>query len=76
MKTDIFDQMGSTWGSAIVARTEVKKFTGSMISGKYLANLDCQGLGPERIKIGRKTGYPLAGENGLVNWLRARASKQ
>ena len=73
MTTDIFDQMGSAWGSAIVARTEVKKFTGGMISGKYMANLDCQKSGPDRVKIGRKTGYPLTGENGLISWLRSRA---
>jgi hypothetical protein len=75
MTTDIFDHMGRNWGSEIVARTEIPKFTGGMISAKYLANLDCQGLGPERIKIGRKTGYPLIGENGLISWLRNRASK-
>jgi hypothetical protein len=75
MTTDIFDQMGRNWGSEIVARTEIKKFTGGMISGKYMANLDSQRLGPDRVRIGRKTGYPLSGENGLVNWLRARVSK-
>ena len=73
MITDIFDQMGRNWGSEIVARTEIRKFTGGMISSKYMANLDSQKSGPDRVKIGRKTGYPISGENGLVNWLRARS---
>ena len=75
MTTDIFDQMGKNWGSEIVARTEIRKFTGGMISGKYMANLDSLGLSPDRVKIGRKIGYKISGENGLVNWLRTRASE-
>lgn len=74
MAKDVFDQMADSWGSEIVARTQIEKFTGGMISSKYMANLDSQGLGPEeRVKIGRKTGYPVA--SSLIPWLRERSSK-
>jgi hypothetical protein len=67
---DIFDQMGERWGSPLCARTSIEKFTGDMISAKTMANLDCQGIGPERVKIGRRTGYPV---KSLIEWLRGRA---
>lgn len=69
---DIFEEMANTWGSAVVARTEIDRFTGGMISGKYLANLDSDGTGPVRVKVGRKVGYPT---RSLVQWLRDRSSK-
>lgn len=75
MTNDIFDKMADCWPSAIVARTEIKKFTGGMMSRKYLANLDSQNLGPARVKMGRKVGYPVNGANGLVEWLRERSEK-
>jgi hypothetical protein len=77
MTKDVFQQMADSWGSEIVARTQIEKFTGGMISAKYMANLDSQGEGPDRVKIGRKCGYPIGtnGTNGLIDWLRARSSK-
>jgi len=74
MTKDIFQEMAEGWESEIVARTHIEKFTGGMIGAKTMANLDCQGIGPARVKIGRKTGYPISGENGLVSWLRARSA--
>ena len=72
-KKDVFTEMANKWPSAIVARQEVDKFSGGVISGKYLANLDCQGLGPSRVVIGRKIGYPV---NALIEWLRDRSERR
>jgi hypothetical protein len=71
MGRDIYQEMGDKWQSAVVARTEVERFSGGMISGKYLANLDSQGRGPARVRCGRKVGYPVA---DLVRWMRERSA--
>ena len=63
--------LNSPWPSAVVARTEVEKFTGGILTGKYLANLDCLGEGPDRLTCGRKVAYPV---ESLVAWLRDRAN--
>lgn len=44
---DIYNEMAARWPSSIVARAEVKKFTGGGISPKTLANADSKGIGPE-----------------------------
>jgi hypothetical protein len=62
--------LAEKWPSNIVARTEIKAFTGGTVSEKYMANLDSQGAGPNgRFKIGRKVAYPV---NELVEWLERR----
>jgi hypothetical protein len=67
----LFQAMGAKWPSAYVARTEVGKFTGGLISEKYLANLDCGGKGPAvRIRSGRKIIYPVV---EFVKWLENRS---
>lgn len=70
MNKDVFDEMGKQWLSAIVARTEVERFSGGLLSSKYMANLDSLGRGPARVVIGRKVCYPV---RELVAWLRERA---
>jgi len=75
MAKDVFQEMADKWPSSAVARTEVKPFSGGMLNSKTMANLDSQGLGPERIQVGRKIAYPLGGPKGMVSWLRARTSK-
>jgi hypothetical protein len=70
MEKDIFQEMADKWPSAVVARTQINNFTGGMMSGKYLANLDSQGAGPERITCGRRVAYPI---DSLVTWLRERS---
>ena len=56
----LFSDLAARWPSAFVARTEIEKFTGGLISEKYLANLDCGGKGPAgRIRCGRKVVYPI-----------------
>ena len=61
------------WPSAYVARQEIRHFTGGLISEKYLANLDAQGVGPPgKIHCGRKVGYPI---DELVKWLEQRTMR-
>ena len=67
---DVFDHMAESWESELVARTEISRFSGGCLSGKYLANLDALGIGPQRIRVGRKVAYPV---NELVAWLRGRS---
>ena len=68
----IFQNMAERWPSAWVARTQAERFTGGIISEKYLANLDSAGKGPAgRVRIGRKIAYPV-GE--FVKWLESRAA--
>ena len=42
---DVYAQMVARWPSSIVARTEIKKFTGGAISPKTLANKDSNARG-------------------------------
>jgi len=59
-KISLFHSMADRWPSAMVARTEIEKFSGGIMSEKYLANLDCQGRGPAgRVRCGRKVVYPV-----------------
>ena len=69
---DVFDEMADNWPSEIIARTEIKVFTGGLITPGYIANLDSRGEGPlGRIRSGRKTGYQ---KKQFVQWLRERSS--
>lgn len=66
-----FSSLATKWSSPFVARQEMEEFTGGIISIKYLANLDCQGLGPKgRIRVGRKIAYPV---QSVIEWMEARA---
>lgn len=68
----LFQDMASKWPSTWIARTEIERFSGGMISEKYLANLDSAGKGPAgRVRCGRKVVYPVA---ELVAWLESRSS--
>jgi hypothetical protein len=68
---DTLKELGKNWPSSLVARTEIRKFTGGAISEKRLANLDSLGLGPsDRLRIGKKVCYPVS---SLIEWLAARA---
>lgn len=54
----------------IIVRREISRLTGGLISAKFLANLDCAGLGPKgRVKIGRLTAYS---RESFVSWLSDR----
>jgi hypothetical protein len=66
-----FASLAKNWPAPIVSRSEVREFTGGLISQKYLANLDSKGLGPsERVRCGRRVGYPV---DSLIEWLRQRS---
>jgi hypothetical protein len=70
MKADL-SQLKARWPSAFVARTEIKNFSGGLISERYVANLDSQGAGPTgRFKVGRKVAYPV---DSLIVWLEGRS---
>ena len=56
----------------IIARTAVSELCGGLISARYLANLDSEGRGPERVKIGRRVGYL---RDSLVDWLESRITE-
>lgn len=56
----------------VIARTEVPRLLGGLISAGCLANLDCLGQGPRRITLGRKVAYTRA---DLIEWMRARAGQ-
>lgn len=71
MAKDVFDEMADNWPSEIIARTEIKVFTGGLINPRYIANLDSKGIGPYgRFRSGRKTCYP---KRSFVKWLRERS---
>ena len=62
--------LASSWPSPLVSRDNVEKFTGGIVTQKYIANLDSRKLGPQgRIKIGRKIAYPV---NAFIEWLESR----
>jgi hypothetical protein len=73
MKNFSFKELASKWPSSIVARTEIKKFTGGIITERYCANLDSKGIGIKgRIRIGRKIAYPV---NAVIEFLESRAEE-
>jgi hypothetical protein len=67
-----FANMREKWQAPIVARTEIREFSGGALSEKYMANLDSAGMGPTgRFRCGRKIVYPVA---ELVAWLESRSA--
>ncbi len=69
--SNLLQSMADRWPSPIVARTEIKDFTGGVLTEKYIANLDSKGLGPaNRFRLGRKVVYPV---KDLVTWLAERS---
>jgi hypothetical protein len=74
MSDDIFAAMAAKWPSAIVTRPQIETFTGGLIRGSYVANLDAAGDGPPKIKIGRqKWAYPV---HEFAEWLRTRSNME
>lgn len=59
------------WPSSIVARSQIREFTGGALGPGRIANLDSEGKGPHgRIRIGRKVCYHI---DDLVEWLEQRS---
>lgn len=71
MTKDVFQEMAERWPSAVVARVEVGKFSGGLLSPKTMANRDSQGQGCEHVTVGRKVAYPV---DSLIAWMRARSN--
>jgi len=66
-----FHGMAEAWGCPYVAREELKKFSGGLLSPRYAANLDAQRKGIEgRIRCGRKILYPAL---SVVKFLELRS---
>ena len=64
--------LADNWPSPYVAREEIGRFSGGILSTKYIANLDSQGKGPRgRIRCGRKIAYPTS---SIVEFLESRSS--
>jgi hypothetical protein len=55
----------------MIARKDIDRYLGGIISKGYLANLDSKGEGPPKIKIGKNVGYL---RRPLVEWLASRSS--
>lgn len=53
-----------------IARKDIEKYLGGIISKAYLTSLDSQGKGPKRFKLGKTVCYS---RDALVDWLVARA---
>lgn len=67
---DLLDEMVAKWPSAVVARTEVDKFSGGLVSSKYSANMDSSGAGIQgRVKVGKRVGYSA---HELASFLRSK----
>ena len=56
----------------IIARDHVEKLLGGVVSSKTLANLDSLGMGPKRIRVGRKIAYLT---EDLLEWLALRSQE-
>lgn len=55
------------WPSGVITRSQVKEFSGGLISPRTLANMDSLGTGPaRRFKIGKKVCYYV---DDLIEWL-------
>lgn len=64
--------LADNWPSPYVAREEIGRFSGGILSAKYIANLDSQGKGPRgRIRCGRKIAYTTT---SVVEFLESRSS--
>jgi hypothetical protein len=70
MEKPNFKRLAERWPSAWVAREEVDRFTGGVLTPKYMANLDSRKIGIEdRIRIGRKIVYPV---DSILRFLESR----
>lgn len=62
------------WPSPYVARSEVAKFSGGIVSAKTLANADSLGTGPKnKFYFGKRKVFYLASE--LAEWIFSRVTQ-
>lgn len=53
----------------VIARNQIGFYLGGLLSRGHMQNLDSEGKGPRRIKIGKRCGYL---REDLVEWLKGR----
>lgn len=68
MKTKLKEQLTKNL-PPIIARCKIGFYMGELLSESYLANLDSLGVGPPKVKFGRKVGYL---RDDLIDWLLDR----
>lgn len=69
-QSDPLDALAERWPSSIVAASQVRAFTGGLITGKTLANLRSAGEPvPDSLLIGGRHAYIV---DSLIRWLRSR----
>lgn len=56
----------------VIARNRIEEALGGLVARGYMQNLDSEGKGPRRIKIGRRCGYL---RDDLVDWLESRLTE-
>lgn len=56
----------------VISRNKISYYLGGLLSVGYMANLDSEGKGPKRIKIGKRCGYL---REDLIDWLRSRMTE-
>ena len=57
----------------VFTRREICKFLGGLLTPGGLANLDCEGLGPPRVRAGRAVLYE---KTSFLEWLSNRFSEE
>ena len=68
----VLESLADRWPSEIVARKEISKFTGGILSARTLANMDSRGDGiPERFLLANQVAYPV---QSVIAWLKERSS--
>jgi hypothetical protein len=65
-----FQTLADAWPAPIVARGQIERFSGGLLTSKSMANLDSLGLGPPRGRLGRKVFYDVV---ELCRWMQQRA---
>lgn len=72
-KNSCFDGILKAYPCGFIAREEIEKATGGVLSRKYLANLDSLGQGIQgRFRVGRKIVYPTI---RVVEFLKSRVGE-
>lgn len=71
---EFFCKLLEAWSSPYVARSQVEKFSGGIISPKTLANADSLGIGPKtKFCFGKRKVFYLASE--LAEWIFSRVTR-
>ena len=57
----------------VIARNKIAYYLGGLVSVGYMQNLDSEGKGPKRIRIGRRCGYL---REDLLEWLSVKMKEE